>query len=602
VENETKVELSVSEFVVERLIRSGVDHFFILVGGNAMYLHEAIRKSGANYTAFHHEQSAAMAAEAYSRVTNKLSCVVVTSGPGASNIVTGVAGAYFDSSPMLVLCGNSKTTSMRRAEMPEGIRQVGTFELSIEEICKPITKFAKVLRQESEVETILEFAISECISGRPGPVVLNFPLDLQSSKMPNNNREAVPTDDLCQEQRSTSFKGEVKKLLFELRKSQRPAIMLGHGVRVSGLAEAVIDTLREINLPIFTTQLAKDLISYSDELFIGHVGVRGDRAGNIGINRADLILFLGTSLHEQNVGYAPELFAPSAKKYVLDFQRSISGKNLPIEATYIDSSIDTFLGELRIQMREFVFSDNSWLHELRDLKYKFSVWKEPHDLSTDRINMYEFVESLSQSLNGDEIIVTDAGLCFYIMGQAFKLKSGQRYLVSGGLGAMGYALPAAIGASLVGDKTVVAVTGDGSMQLNIQELATLNRSSAKTKLFVINNFGYASIRNTQKSFFGELIGCSDNSGVNMPNWKLISQAYGVNYALIENSDQLKNYLPQILCSSGPQLIEVLCQENQVLMPNVTNYRDESGNLRSRALDEMYPNLERIGEGKHLVIN
>jgi acetolactate synthase-1/2/3 large subunit len=602
VANEETCELTVSEFVVQRLIRAGVDHFFILVGGNAMYLHEAIRKSGTPFTSFHNEQSAAMAAEAYARLTKKLSCVVVTSGPGASNVVTGVAGAYLDSSPMIVICGNPKLTSMCKADMPKGIRQVGTFELSIEEICQPIAKFTKVITEVSEVKTVLERAIKECISERPGPAVLNFPLDIQNSKMPSINGEATSIDYQSQNLDFTLLKGQIIRLLDALRSSKRPAVMLGHGVRVSGYHEKVLGVLREMNLPIFTTQLAKDFIPYDDELFIGHVGVRGDRAGNIGIHRADVILFLGTSLHEQNIGYAPKLFAASAEKYVLNFQDSISGKNLPITAQYINADIGTFLGELIIEKKDFIFSDESWLQELREMKKELSVWKEPHNLSSDRINMYEFVEFLSQCLKGGETIITDAGLCFYIMGQAFKLKSGQRYLVSGGLGAMGYALPAAIGSSLAGSTTVVTVTGDGSLQLNIQELATLSRLTTRTKIFVINNFGYASIRNTQKSFFGELIGSSTNSGVEMPNWELIARAYGINYAMIANSIELKTSLPQILSSSSPQLIEVLCQEHQVLMPNVTNYRDESGNLCSQPLNEMTPDLQEVNVGTHLVIN
>ncbi len=591
----------VADYVVNRLIEAGVDHFFILVGGNVMHLNDAIRVSNVPYTAFHHEQAATMAAESYSRVTGKIACVVVTSGPGATNVLTGVAGAFYDSVPLVIICGNAKSSDLRTQEMPCGVRQVGTFELPIHEICGPITKYSALITSSSHVVENLDSAISGCLEGRPGPSLINLPLDIQGQQMTNPltpsklNIETKYVDSVNQI--------DLSELFSELESSLRPSVLIGHGVRVSGLSDRLLDLIETINVPIFTTQLAKDFVPYESDLFVGHVGVRGDRPGNIGIHNSDFILCIGTSLHQQNIGYEPQLFAPNAKKFILEMDSSVSGKKLPITAKYIDNSIDSFLNAFETVRENYCNSNGFWLGELRALKEKYAVSKEPHDLSTSDINMYEFVDLLSANLEGDETVITDAGLCFYIMGQAFKLKKGQRYIVSGGLGSMGYALPASIGASLASKHPVIAVTGDGSMQMNVQELATLNLLGTKTKIFVINNGGYASLRNTQRSFFGaDLIGSSENSGLTMPNWHLISSAYGIEYRSISESSALNRELKEIMESSKTQLIEVFCQHDQVVMPGVGNYRDKVGNLRSDALNEMKPKLSDDPTVNNLVLN
>ena len=591
----------VADYVVSRLIESGVDHFFILVGGNVMHLNDAIRVSNVPYTAFHHEQSATMAAESYSRVTGRIACVVVTSGPGATNVVTGVAGAFYDSVPLIIICGNAKSSDLRTQEMPRGVRQVGTFELPIHEICAPITKYSALITSSSHVAEVIESAISSCLEGRPGPTLINLPLDIQGEQMTSLlNPSTVDAQ--------TNFVDSVNKLdllelISELESSLRPSVLIGHGVRVSGLSDQLLNLIERINVPIFTTQLAKDFVPYDNDLFVGHVGVRGDRPGNIGIHNSDFILCIGTSLHQQNIGYEPQLFAPNAKKFILELDKSVSGKKLPIEAKYIDSSINGFLNAFEVVRESYCNSNESWLEELHLLKYKYAVAKEPHNFSAQNINMYEFVDSLSASLEGGETIITDAGLCFYIMGQAFKLKKGQRYIVSGGLGSMGYALPASIGASLASKHPVIAVTGDGSMQMTVQALATLNLLGTNTKIFIINNGGYASLRNTQRSFFGaDFIGSSENSGLTMPNWRLVSSAYGIEYLPISESSALNRELKEIMGSSKTQLIEVFCQHDQVVMPSVGNYRDEMGNLRSNSLNEMTPKLSDDPKVNTLVLN
>jgi acetolactate synthase-1/2/3 large subunit len=503
----------------------------------------------------------------------------------------------------MIICGNSKSEDLRNRQMPQGVRQVGTFELPIHEVCEPISKFSKMITSIREVGEFFDEAIYEATSNRPGPVVINFPLDLQGAE--------VRLDEVAFAKKDyppLNAVGKDSKVFFDelrsaLSKSNSPAILVGHGVRVSGSRDDLLELIKKLNIPIFTTQLAKDFIPYEDPLFIGHVGVRGDRPGNVGLHKADLIICIGTSLHQQNIGYEPDLFAPEALKFIVELEGSVSGKNLPIRATFLDIDMRSFVNEFEIRIGNYKNFNDKWLEYLGALKSQYAISKEPHDLSTERINLYEFIEILSSDLIGGETIITDAGLCFYIMGQAFKLKNGQRYIVSGGLGAMGYALPAAIGAGVNSESMVIAVTGDGSMQMNVQELATLRLINKPIKIFVINNAGYASLRNTQKSFFGEdLIGASDSSGLAMPNWKLIAESYGIRYASIKNSLSIKDALPEILASPEVQMIEVFCQTDQVVMPGVGNYKDVNGRLRSNSLRDMTPKLNEETIRPSLVIN
>ena len=250
----------ISDYVVSKLINAGVDHFFILVGGNVMYLDDAIRKCGIPYTAFHHEQSATMAAESYARLHGKLACVVVTSGPGATNVVTGVAGAFYDSTPMIVICGNSKSSDLRNEKMPQGVRQVGTFELPIHDVCKPISKFSKMITNIGEVDEFLDEAICKATSNRPGPVVINFPLDLQGAEVQLHELPIARKVHSTIQAVGKNDKEFFDELRIALKTSNSPAILVGHGVRVSGSSDSLLELIKKLNIPIFTTQLAKDFI------------------------------------------------------------------------------------------------------------------------------------------------------------------------------------------------------------------------------------------------------------------------------------------------------------------------------------------------------
>jgi acetolactate synthase-1/2/3 large subunit len=583
--------------LISRLIEYGIDHVFLVVGGNAMYLHDAVRISGLNYTAFQNEQSAAMAAEAYSRITGKISLCISTSGPGASNLATGIAGAYFDSVPIFFITGQPRSTQLVSSNRNNiGVRQVGTFEFPATKVFQSILKSAKVLSIRDEPSQIVDELVTIATSGRPGPVLLEVSVDIQANRIiPTNNAPLIENKSL-----EIFNAGIFDSIQKDLNFATKPLILIGHGVRVSGLAETYLEEVKRLKIPVVSTQLAKDFMGYENELFVGHIGIRGNRAANHAVQQCDLLITIGSSLHQQNIGYEIDYFAPNAKKIILDFETSVSGKYKLKNSTFIDQNLNNFLiGFKKLSVDNFKI--RNWKETLLILKENLSPLKEPYKVDQEYINIYEFARALSLAATKESVVITDAGLCFYIMGQSFQLTQGQRYLVSGGLGAMGYTLPSAIGAGITEINNIIGVTGDGSAQFNVQDLATLTNSQKNISLFIINNEGYASIRNTQKSFFGaEFIGCSEESGVLMPDWKLIAEAYKLNYYKFKKPLNLITEIKRILDLPGPKIIEIIAQIEQEVLPGVANYIDENGDLRSRPLDNMIPELfsEKLPENYH----
>ena len=583
---------------IEALISEGVDHFFLVVGGNAMYLNEAIRASGIKYTIFHHEQSAAMAAEAYARQSSKLAVCVSTSGPGASNLITGVAGAFLDSAPVMFISGQSKSSELVSDEMGSGVRQFGTFELPIKKMLLPIVKDAIMFNAKDDiVVSTLELA-HLATTGRPGPVYLEFPLDLQSKQYLQESvtkaKENLDIDHLDGRVVTKDTLIKVHTLLLDLAKASKPIILAGNGIRSSDAVELFMKLVNKLEIPVLTTQIAKDLIPYSDPFFVGHPGIRGDRPGNLCLQESDLIVTIGSSLQQQSIGYDAGRFAQKAKKYVVDFEKSVSSKNLSLgETVFIDVSIPEFILCIleSLATNEYNLPDYcSWREANQKRKRLLAVELEPHEQLPGKINLYNFVNILGKNSSSGDVFVSDAGLCYFVLGQALLLKEGQRYIVSGGLGAMGYALPAGIGASISNNAHTYCVTGDGSAQFNIQELATLSEVKTNLVVFIINNNGYASIRNTQKSFFeGNFIGSSQESGIRMPDWGLIASAYGLPFTKIETFEDLETRIREIMGIEGPILVEVMCQENQILMPSIQSRRNLEGVLVSDDLSEMWPN-------------
>ena len=497
---------------------------------------------------------------------------------------------FLDSVPLIAIVGQSKE-QLPLEDRTQFLRQSGLFELDTEGLVSSVSKaFIRVSREVSAREAARK-AVHIATSGRPGPVVIEVPMDMQSKT------EDVPAGDPETPITHLEITDVVKwaDVEFAFKESKKILLLAGNGVLASRSNHSFRAFVEEFKIPFVTTQLAKGVAEFTHPQFVGHVGPRGDRAGNSAIQSADMLITIGASLGNQTTGYELSLFGPKCRKFIQDKAGGVSGKKLALShVTYIDESAPLFLENLRSCIAKVGVPEleQDWLLKLARLKEHASVHSEPHLRDGSGHNLYDFAHELSEAiskLNLPSRVVTDAGLSFYVMGQAFRLAAKQTYTVSGGLGSMGYALPAVVGQSCVDDESlVIGVSGDGSTQMNVQELATLSALKGNVVFFLINNQGYASIRNTQDSFFGRRIGSSSDTGVEMPNWELVAEAYHLNYRRIDASESLREGLESVLAGSKPLFVEVMCQPSQGLMPYVPNYIDEAGALRSRALDRMEP--------------
>ena len=581
--------ISVSTVISNFFESKGVRHVFLLSGGMIMNLLDSLSRSKKiKYVCNQHEQACAIAAEAYSRIKNDIGVCYATSGPGATNTITGIAGAWLDSVPVIFLTGQSKVPLTIKGTGLSNLRMLGSFEVNTTEIVKPITKYTAFIDKPEEILFHLEKAYYIATEGRPGPVLLDIPIDIQGSMVNEENLSHfnLPTERLY------NISSEMDKLATLLNKSKKPLILGGHGIRVSGQVNRFRDLIHKLNIPVVSTQLANDLIPYNDDLYIGKVGLRGDRAGNFAVQSADLLITLGTSLHITTTGYELDDFAPHAKKVVIDIDNNVLAKNKSISNLQIFCDIKLFLD----YFESFKSANKSilepWILQIQSWKNNFSVIKEPHKRNGDEINTYHLIDILSNSLKGDEILITDAGSLYYIVGQTFRSKENTRVIVSGALGAMGYALPATIGACFAEpDKSVICLTGDGSMQLNVQELQTISTYKLNCKIIVLNNKGYASIRNSQASFLdGHIAASSENTGVKFPDWKKLSDAYSIPYQKEDKFSNLPEFLKNLLALKGPVFAEIVIPEKVNMLPAVTSVRSSNGDFKSNRLHEMSPEL------------
>ena len=381
------------------------------------------------------------------------------------------------------------------------------------------------------------------------------------------------------------------KIADRLAQASRPVLLVGHGVRAGGAVPAFRALVEALGIPVVATQLAKDALPFAHPQFVGHCGPKGDRPGNFAIQSADLILSVGSSLHAQTIGYEEEFYAPDAFKIQVDIDPAVLGRGDVTVDLQVTSDVGAFL-EALLALGRKPTDLTRWNEVCLNWKNAFAVAVEPHVVDTPEINFYEFADALSEALEAEATVVTDAGSAFYVMGQAFHLKDGQRYIVSGALGAMGYALPAAIGAAAAApDVTVVCVTGDGSLQTNVHELQTLSHNQLNVKVFIVDNDGYASIRNTQKGFFaGNFVGASRDSGVSTPPLDKLADAFGLDFIAIDDRTSMAEQIRDALSRKGPVLVAVRAQPNQSVIPTVASQRLPDGSMRSNPLHVMSPLL------------
>jgi acetolactate synthase-1/2/3 large subunit len=583
------MKMRVADFVAQFLDKSGVGHVFMLAGGGMMHLVDAAgRRKNLKCVSNHHEQASALSAESYAKIKGTLGVCYATSGPGATNTVTGIVECWQDSAPVLFVTGQSKLSQTIRGSKLFGLRQFGTFEVDIIPIVQSITKYAVFLDDPNTIRYHLEKACHLALTGRPGPVLIDIPVDVQGSII---ETAALEKFTLPQNSESVPNVEVIDKIIHRIKNAKRPLILAGHGIRSANCVQEFRSMVKSINVPVATTPLATDLLAYDNPLYVGHPGMKGDRAGNLAVQCADVILSLGCSLHVLTTGYQLDKFAPQAYKIQVEMDPDILRRENVGVTEKVPCGIHPFLKGIMEQWKNTKGSISvKWEQRCRLWKQELSVFNEPHQHRGGKINYYDLIRVLNDLTVGDETIVTDAGSAFYVVGQAFHTKKNQRVISSGSLGAMGHALPFAIGTGFArpGKKTI-CVTGDGSFQTNIQELATLKHHNLNVALFVVNNNGYISIRNTQKNFFNSFfVGTGPTDGISFPDLKKISLAYGIRYLKVEKPGELKKTITEALRFKGPVLCEVLTSQDQEIIPTVSSIKRKDGSMESKPLHDMFP--------------
>ena len=579
-----------SDYVMHFLVTKGVKHVFMLPGGGAMHLNDSLgRCEGLDYTCFFHEQAISIAAEAWGQFTNTPGVGMVTSGPGGTNAVTGVAAAWIDSTPCVILSGQAKRPDLKG---DSGVRQMGSQEVDIVSIVAPITKYAVTVLDPSQIRVHLEKAWHLATHGRMGPVWLDIPLDVQAAQVEVDHLPGFlpPEDEITPQAPLQAAVAEVIKLL---NAAERPVILGGNGVKLAD-AEALLRHLAEINqLPILLTWKMIDFLGHDHPLNFGSPGIMGCRAANFIVQNCDLLLVLGSRLEPSVTAFNAAGFGKNARKVMVDIDeaelRKVPGIDLPVLA-----DAHSFLSALKECQAEIKERDRSgWLTYCRDLKARYPVVLEEYLAQDDGINLYVFTDMLFQQLTAEDIITPESsGASGEVTYQAMRVKQGQKIKNAAGLGAMGFGLPYAVGACLASEgKRTILVNGDGAFQLNIQELQTVVRLNLPIKLFILDNDGYGSIMATQRTHFeGRFVASGPDSGLSMPDISAIAHAYGIRSETVATHQDLPGAIARTLAGPDPALCRILVTRSHVTAPKVQAMKTADGGMISKPLEDMWPYL------------
>ena len=585
--------IKLSDYVFQFIANQGVKHVFLFPGGGAMHLVDSLgRSEGIEYICNHHEQACTIAAEAYARVTNNLGVALVTTGPGGTNAITGVAGAWLDSTPCLFISGQVKRNDLMGNL---GVRQLGSQEIDIVSLVKPITKYAITVTDPADIRFHLEKAVYFAKSGRPGPVWMDIPLDVQAISIEPETLNSFHPKEIVVHVDTVSLVKQVSKVIDLLNQAERPVILAGNGIRLAGAEKEFLELVNKLKIPVLTTWLGIDLIQDSHELFIGRPGSIAPRGANFALQNSDCLLIIGSRLDMALTGYAHDKFARAAKKIMVDID--------PAEIKKIKTKIDIpiiadakiFICELLSRINENKINKSlSWLSRCQEWKEKYPIVLSEHRKHHGSVSIYYFSEILSDELSNDELVVPgSSGNSVEIFLLTLKVKSGQRVFHNRGLGAMGYALPASIGACVAsGLKRTICVDGDGGFPLNVQELETIARLNLPIKYFVINNGGYASIRAMQMNYFKHKVGADSESGLTLPDIIKVASSYGLPTQRISNQNDLRKQIQNVLQSSGPTVCEVKVIPDEVRQPRLSSFQKDDGMMISKPLEDLWPFLGR----------
>lgn len=579
--------MKVSDYIIKFINeKMGVNHVFMLSGGGWMHMLNSLgHNKNIKYICNLHEQAASIAAEAYGQYTNNIGVAMVTTGPGGTNAITGVAAGWIDSTPMMIISGQVKRSDMIGNS---DLRQRGPQEINIIPIVTPITKYAVSVLDPLKIRYHLEKAYHLATTGKKGPVWLDIPLDVQGAEIDENNLEGyIP--EYCNKTNIL-----IDEIIDLINKSSRPVFFAGNGIYLAGAKEKFIELAGKLNIPVLTTWKTIDFFDENDELYIGRPGSIASRGANFNLQNCDLFISVGARMDFPQIAFNFKNFARNAKKIIVDIDKSELEKFEGENIKKINADAKDFIENLSNAADRITYKDNGWIKKCKELKNKYPL-VQPEYLELKKfVNSYVLVEALSNELSASDLIVPgSSGSCSEISCQAFKIKKGQIFLNNQGLGSMGFGLPASIGACIAsGQKRTICINGDGGFVMNIQELETVKRLNLPIKYFILNNDGYGSIRNMQNNHFnGFYVGSGRTSGVTLPDFEKIAKSYEINYKKIDNQQNINEKVSDVLNTDGPVLCEVLIDPAMQTQPRVSSKKLDNGSMMSMPIENMWPFLD-----------
>ena len=589
-----KVSDFIAKFIAEH--EDTAKTVFMVSGGGNMHLIDSLGKNeNLEYVCNHHEQACAIAAEGYARVSNKIGIAYVTTGPGGTNAVTGVYGAWVDSIPTMIISGQVKFQTTIASQPELNLRQLGDQEVNIVDIVRPITKYAVMITDKNSIKFHLQKAVYEAKHGRPGPVWLDVPLDIQGAMV---DEADLVEFEIPEEQK---FNTKIPQVLDALKAAKRPVIIAGNGVALAGANEEFLKLIKILEIPVIGTFARYDIVRNDHELFFGRYGSIGNRAANFVVQNSDLIIAIGARLNIRAVSYNWEFFGREAKKILVDIDQNELNKKTIAADIKIKSDAKVFISDLRSALKDEL-DFGAWLEICKNYRKNYPTIEPFRQNVKEWVDSYNFFNVLSNHKR-DLVYVFGNGTACVSSYQSLRLYENQKVVVNSGCASMGYDLPAAIGACFAnGKKDTICVTGEGSLQMNIQELQTIIHNKLPIKIFVLNNAGYISIRNTQNNFFkGHKVGSDKDSGVSFPNIVKLAEVYGFEACRIENQLNLKGELEEILSKPGAVVCEIMLSPTEKMEPKLSSKIKPDGKMVSKPLEDMFPFLPREEFYKNMII-
>ncbi len=583
--------MNVSDFILNFLVKKKVDTVFMITGGQAMFLNDALfRNKKIKYICNHHEQAVGMAAEAYGRVSGKVGVAMVTAGPASVNVMNGVVGAWVDSSPMIIISGQAPLSYVQYQQKHK-IRQYGIQGINIKPLVEKITKYFITVDDPAMIQYYVQKAYYLALNGRPGPVWLDVPLDVQRMEVPKTlQKEFIP--EMEEIAPSTNLKNDTRQIISAIHESKRPIIIAGQGIRLGNAVKEFQKLVKKLKIPVLTSRLGIDLIESADPLYVGRPGTYGERSAHFAIQNSDLIIALGSRLSSSTIGHNPKDFGRHAKKIMVDIDsEELNKPGIDIEIK-INQNIKSVINELLKQTATVKIPKfTEWIAQCNYWKKTYPVVL-PEYKKEKPVNSYFFTDRLSHFTPEGATILVDTGSCFHVACQTWKVKKDQRFLTTGGISTMGYWV-AGIGAYMArGNNQTIIITGDGSMQFNIQELATIKQNKMPVKIFIFNNNGYLLIRHTQANYMDKrLIGVDSDSGLWCPDALKIANSYEIKGVRINSVNELDKKIKEVLAYNGPVICDVMTPEWQPLIPRLASVKGKDGALVAKPFEDMFPFLD-----------